>query len=87
MLSPTPAVRAAILGLVVVTVIAVAGAALHLRGVEAHAADALAESLRSEVRAVATALPRSGPRVGLATFEGGERPSSGSKSVHKSGGR
>lgn len=72
MLSPTPAVRAAILGLVVVTVIAVAGAALHLQGVGAQAADALAETLRTEARVVAAALGRSGPRVGLGTFADGE---------------
>jgi PAS domain S-box-containing protein len=68
MLSPTPAVRAAILGLVVVTVIAVVGAGLHLRGIEAQVAGALAETLRVEARTVAAALPQAGPRSGLATF-------------------
>ena len=43
MLSPTPAVRAALLGLLVVTAIAVGGAALHLHAVEALAGGELPE--------------------------------------------
>ncbi|PAP77188.1 PAS domain-containing protein [Rubrivirga marina] len=74
MLSPTPAVRAAISGLVVVTVIAVVGAALHLQGIQSQAADALAASLGTKAGTVATALQTSGPRVGLATFATPEQP-------------
>ena len=74
MLSPTPAVRAAISGLVVVTVIAVAGAALHLRAVEAEAADALTESLHARAQIVAEATRLAGPRVGLASFADPDEP-------------
>ena len=66
MLSPTPAVRAAIFGLVVVTVIAVAGAALHLQGVEAEATDGLMEALEVRAQTAAEATRRAGPRAGLA---------------------
>ncbi len=56
MLSPTPAVRAALLGLIVVTVVASAGAGLHLSAVQQGAEQALAESLRARAATVAAAL-------------------------------
>ncbi|WP_420457487.1 PAS domain-containing protein [Rubrivirga sp.] len=53
MLSPTPAVRAALFGLVVVTAVAVAGAALHLGAVSARSGQALAAALDARVHTVA----------------------------------
>ena len=58
MLSPTPAVRAAIFGLVAVTVAAVAGGGLHLAGVEAQAHAAARDAAQARASTVATALER-----------------------------
>ena len=71
MLSPTPAVRAAIFGLVVVTVIAVAGAALHLDGVAREAERGALGGLDAQARSVAAALPLLGARGGLGHFDDG----------------
>ncbi len=71
MLSPTPAVRAALFGLVVVTAIAVAGAALHLGTVSAQAERALAATLDARVHTIAHGL---GTGVGLASFADPARP-------------
>ena len=56
MLSPTPAVRAAILGLIVVTVIAVVGAGLHLVTVERAAHSATQADLQARADLVATVV-------------------------------
>ncbi len=53
MLSPTPAVRAAVLGLIVVTVVAVAGAGLHLRSAQRDARQAQAQVLRTHAATLA----------------------------------
>ena len=53
---PTPAVRAAFVGLVVATVAAVAGAGLHLAAVERDAARSAAHALGAEAEAAAAAL-------------------------------
>lgn len=62
--SPTPAVRAAVLGLVVVTLVAVAGAALHLTSVRHEAEAALGRSLHARVATLAVTLAPSAGEAG-----------------------
>ena len=56
MRSPTPAVRAALFGLVVVTLVAIAGAGLHLAAVERDAAEAAGRALLDRAATVAAAV-------------------------------
>ena len=56
MRSPTPAVRAALFGLVVVTLVAIAGAGLHLAAVERDAEAAAGRALLDQASTVAAAL-------------------------------
>ena len=56
MLSPTPAVRAALVGLIVVTVVALAGAGLHLGSVQAGAEASLGRTLGARASTMAVAL-------------------------------
>ena len=68
MLSPTPAVRAAIFGLIVVTVIAVAVAMLHLGSVSAQGTAALADRLDTRAATVSQGLVGEGARDAVDRF-------------------
>ncbi|MDT7857537.1 PAS domain-containing protein [Rubrivirga sp. S365] len=72
MRSPTPAVRAALFGLVVVMLVAVAGAGLHLAAVERDAEAAAGTALLARASTVAAALdaaPGRARRDALAPFQ------------------
>ena len=68
MLSPTPAVRAAIFGLLVVTVIAVAGAMLHLSSVASLTTRALVDQLGARAHTVSRGLGGDGVQASLNRF-------------------
>ncbi|WP_412062997.1 PAS domain-containing protein [Rubrivirga sp. IMCC45206] len=83
MLSPTPAVRAAIFGLVVVTAVSLAGGALHLASIRALAYEAATDELAVRADAVAGALRTPDARApvdrmagdaALVVYDAGGRP-------------
>lgn len=64
MSSPTPAVRAALVGLVLVTLVAIAGATLHLQSAKRDAAAAADGALRARIETLAEALAPSATHEG-----------------------
>ncbi|WP_412067485.1 PAS domain-containing protein [Rubrivirga sp. IMCC43871] len=70
MLSPTPAVRAAILGLVVMTAVSLTGGALHLASIRALAYEAATDELAVRADAVAGALRTADARAPVERMAG-----------------
>ncbi len=87
MLSPTPAVRAAILGLIAATAVAVVGAGLHLGSVEDAAQRRAAAVLGAQVAVTATALDGLGPADARRQLAGLARPPGAETVVYDAAGR